>query len=172
MRYQPVSLILFIGLLLHAIVAGAEATLENTPYRDEQKVAFDFFLDDPGKTSAALFWVRSYINPLLNAPYDKAPAFMDIKVIMHGTELVTIAKKNYEKYREVVERMKYYHALGVEFRVCALAMEDYDYTTKDLQDFIVVTPSAIVELAHWQQEGYALIRPAVYTRSKSVQEIR
>ena len=68
--------------------------------------------------------------------------------------------------------MKYYHALGVEFRVCALAMQDYDYTIKDMQDFIVVAPSAMIELAHWQQQGYALIRPIVPTRTRSVEEIR
>jgi intracellular sulfur oxidation DsrE/DsrF family protein len=97
---------------------------------------------------------------------------MDIKVIIHGTEIVTVAKKNYEKYKTAVERMKYYAALGVEFRVCALAAQDYDYTEKDFQDFIKIVPSAITELAHWQQQGYALIRPIVMDKKFSVEEIR
>jgi len=169
-RYQTMLLaILFLAICQPVL---AEATIEETPYKDEQKVVFDFFLDDPAKTSTALFWLRSYMNPLMNAPYGYAPEFMDIKVIIHGTEIVTVAKKNYEKYRNTVERMKYYEALGVEFRVCALAAHDYSYTAGDFQDFIVMAPSAIVELGHWQQEGYALIRPIVYTRSRSIDEIR
>jgi len=152
--------------------AFAEATYEETPYGEEQKVVFDFFLDHPAKTASALFWLRSYMNPLMDDPYGYAPELMDIKVIIHGTEIVTVAKKNYEKYRDIVERMKYYEALGVEFRVCALAASDYDYTAEDFHDFIVMAPSAIVELGHWQQEGYALIRPVVYTRTQSIEEIR
>ncbi len=170
-RHNLIGL-MFTLLLLTCQQLYAEARYEQTPYSEEQKVMFDFFLDDPAKTAAALFWVRSYMNPLLDDPYGFAPEFMDIKVIIHGTEIVTVARKNYEKYRDIVERMKYYHSLGVEFRVCALAADDYGYTAKDFQDFILLTPSAITELGHWQQEGYALIRPIVYTKTRSIEEIR
>jgi intracellular sulfur oxidation DsrE/DsrF family protein len=68
--------------------------------------------------------------------------------------------------------MKYYHALGVEFRVCQLAAQDYDYSIEDFQDFILMTPSAITELGHWQQQGYALIRPIIYTRNHTIEDIR
>ena len=152
--------------------AFAGARYEETPYNDEQKVVFDFFFDHPEKAASALYWVRSYMNPLLEEPYGFAPEFMDIKVIIHGTEIVTVAKKNYEKYRDTVERMKYYQSLGVEFRVCGIAAEDYGYTKEDFQDFIVMTPSAIIELGHWQQEGYALIRPVIYTRTHTIEDIR
>jgi intracellular sulfur oxidation DsrE/DsrF family protein len=164
--------ILLSVLLITHTVSQAEAVYEQTPYNQEQKVVFDFFLDDPEKASAALFWLRSYINPLLDAPYGFAPEFMDIKVIIHGTEIVTVARKNYQQYREIVERMKYYQSLGVEFRVCALAAADYGYSAGDFQDFIIMAPSAITELGHWQQQGYALIRPVIYTKTRSIEEIR
>jgi len=172
MKHSSARFMLFISLLLFALTASGEATFEQTPYQEDQKVVFEFFLDDPAKTATALFWVRSYMNTMLDTPYDMAPEFMDVKIILHGTELVTIAKKNYKKYRDVVERMKYNHALGFEFRVCAMAMADYGYSAKDLQDFIVIAPSAMAEIAHWQQQGYALIRPLVYTRTHSVEDIR
>lgn len=172
MRINILAALLLPLLFLTCSFVQAEATYEETPYKEEQKVVFDFFLDEPAKAAAALFWLRSYMNPLLDDPYGYAPEFMDIKVIIHGTEIVTVAKKNYEKYRDIVERMKYYQALGVEFRVCAIAADDYGYSAKDFQDFIVLTPSAITELGHWQQEGYALIRPVVYTRTHSIEEIR
>lgn len=164
--------LLIAELMFISMSATAGAKFEQTAYKEEQKVVFDFFFDHPEKAASALYWLRAYINPLQNEPYGYEPEFMDIKVIVHGTEIVTLAKKNYEKYRDIVERMKYYHALGVEFRVCALAADDYGYSADDFQDFIVMAPSAIVELGHWQQEGYALIQPVVSSRTISIEEIR
>jgi intracellular sulfur oxidation DsrE/DsrF family protein len=138
----------------------------------EPRVVYDFYLDDPKKMGTALYWIRSLIIPLTEAPYSMAPEMMEIKVVIHGTEIVTVAKKNYEKYREVVERMRYYAALGVEFKVCNLAASDYDYSTDDFHEFIDVVPSAFTELVHWQQQGYALITPKVYLRTQSIEEIR
>ena len=128
------------ALLLAAVLcfqASAEETSKEvqTPY-GEQKVVFDFYLDDPDKINSALFWIRSLINPLLDDPYGMAPEFLDIKVIIHGTEIVTVARKNYEKYRDAVERMRYYASLGVDFRICGLAAQDYDYGVGDFYDFI------------------------------------
>ena len=166
-RHLNYLLILFVFYATH--IKAAEFI--QTPYT-EQKVVFDFYLDDPAKTNAALFWVRSLLNPLMEEPYGYAPDFMELKVIIHGTEIVTLAKSNYEKYKTVVERMKYYSQLGVEFKVCALAAEDYGYTHSDFHDFVQVVPSAITELAHWQLKGHALIRPIVMDKKFSIEEIR
>ena len=35
-----------------------------------------------------------------------------------------------------------------------------------------IVPSAITELAHWQLEGYALIKPEVMDKKFSIEEIR
>jgi hypothetical protein len=142
-----------------------------TPYA-EQKVVFDFYLDNPDKINSALFWIRSLINPLMDEPYGLAPEFLDIKVVLHGTEIVTVARKNYGKYRDAVERMRYYASLGVEFKVCGLAASDYDYATDAFHEFVDVVPSAITELAHWQLQGYALITPTVVEKRLSTEEIR
>ena len=151
--------------------AGEVSHEEQTPY-SEQKVVFDFYFDTPEKINSALYWIRSLMNPLMDAPYDMAPEFLDIKVVIHGTEIVTVARKNYVKYKDAVERMRYYSSLGVEFKVCGLAAKDYDYSTDAFYDFIDVVPSAITELAHWQLEGYALITPTVMEKKFSIEEIR
>lgn len=163
----PLLYFLFINLNLVA----EQARFEQTPYK-EPKVAFEFYFDNPEKINSALYWIRSYINPLTEAPYNYAPEFMDIKVIIHGTEIVTLAKKNYAKYKDAVERMKYYHALGVEFRVCGLAAHDYSYVADDFYDFVKIVPSAIIELGHWQQEGYALIKVEILDKKFSIEDIR
>ncbi|MCW8899427.1 MAG: DsrE family protein [Gammaproteobacteria bacterium] len=159
-------------IFIHSLFVSAEqATYVETPYK-EPKVMFEFYFDEPDKINSALYWLRSYINPLTEAPYNYAPEFMDIKVIIHGTEIVTLAKSNYKKYKETVERMKYYSQLGVEFRVCALAASDFGYKTSDFQGFVKVVPSAIIELGHWQQEGYAIIKPEILEKKFSIEELR
>lgn len=151
--------------------AGEGARLVYPEY-EEPRVVYDFFLDHPQKIGAALYWLRSLINPLSEPPYSFAPEMMEIKVVLHGTEIATVAKKNYPGYRDAVERMRYYAALGVEFKVCALAAEEYGYTVADFQEFIEVVPSAFTELVHWQMQGYALITPQVIERRESLEAIR
>jgi len=163
--------VLLLMLLTTFAQADSGAEFVQTPYT-EQKVLFDFYFDDPAKINSALYWIRSLMNPLMDAPYDMAPEFLDLKVIIHGTEIVTVASKNYDKYKDAVERMRYYSELGVEFRVCGLAAQDYGYRQGDFYDFIKVTPSAISEIAHWQLQGYALVTPVVMEKKFSIEEIR
>jgi hypothetical protein len=101
-----------------------------------------------------------------------APETMSIVVVTHGTEIVTLARKNYERYADIVERMRYYASLGVKFRACGLAAHDYGYTPADLYEFVEVVPSAITELVHWQQRGYALIAPQVMEKRFQIEDIR
>jgi intracellular sulfur oxidation DsrE/DsrF family protein len=151
---------------------GEEQARVVTPDYQSPKAVYDIFLDDPAKLDAALYWIRALMNPLSESPYDMTPEEMSIKVVIHGTEIATLVKKNYEKYRDQVERMRYYETLGVEFKVCALAAEDYGYVLKDFQPFVEIVPSAFTELVHWQQQGYALIIPQVFYRTKTMEEIR
>lgn len=164
-------LLISIVLSLFSVQAQAGGKIVNTPYEDP-KVVFDFFFDDPRHINSALFWIRSYMNPLTESPYEMAPEFMNIVVVIHGTELVTVAQKNYAKYKEAVDRMRYYAQLGVSFRVCNLAAHDFGYQVEDFHDFIEVVPSAITELAHWQQQGYGLITPQVREKKFSIEELR
>ena len=108
----------------------------------------------------------------MEEPYGYAPEFMEIKVVIHGTEIVTLAKRNYEKYKDIVDRMQYYASLGVEFKVCAEAAQDYGYQLKDFQDFVQLIPSAITELAHWQLQGFALIQPEIIMKKYTIEELR
>lgn len=170
LRTLNVALLLIVANL--EVMAGEPVSrFVQTPY-SEQQVVFDFYYNEPEMINSALYWIRSLINPLMEEPYGLAPEFIDIKVIIHGTEIVTVARKNYKKYQDAVERMRYYASLGVEFKVCGLAAADYDYATTDFYDFIEVVPSAITELAHWQLQGYALIAPTVKEKKYAIEEIR
>jgi intracellular sulfur oxidation DsrE/DsrF family protein len=149
----------------------AQAKLVQTPYQNP-KALIDIYLDDPAKLGSALYWLRGLVNPLTEAPYSMFPEDMNIVVLMHGTEIVTLARKNEERYAEVVQRMRYYAGMGVKFKVCGLALQDFHYSANDLHDFVEVTPSALTELMHWQNQGYALITPQVPDKKFSIEQIR
>jgi len=149
----------------------AQAKVVQTPYKNP-KALIDIYLDDPRKLAAALNWIRGVMNPLTEAPYSMAPEDIPIIVLMHGTEIVTLARKNAHRYPELVQRLRYYADLGVKFKVCGLAMKDYGYTPADLYDFVEVTPSAITELMHWQNQGYALIQALVNDKKFAIEDIR
>ena len=112
------------------------------------------------------------MNPLIEEPYSMAPEFLGIVVVVHGTEIVTLARHNYEKYRDSVERMRYYASLGVKFRVCGLAAGDYGYDADTFHDFVEIVPSAMVEIAHLQQQGYGLVIPQIRDKIFTIEEIR
>ena len=162
---------LLLSISLNTVAEDEVAEFIQTPYT-EQKVVYEFYFDEPDKINSALYWIRSLMQPLNEAPYEYAPEFLNIKVVIHGTEIVTLAKKNYAKYKDAVERMRYYASLGVEFRVCSIAAEDFGYKRKDFQDFVKMVPSAMPELAHWQLKGYAIIKPDILAKKYSVEEIR
>ncbi|WP_455198126.1 DsrE family protein [Kaarinaea lacus] len=172
MNRARLLLLLVITLLSMKAVASSAQFVE-TPYGDEHKVVFDFYLDDPKKIDSALYWLKSYVEPLMASPYDTAPDDFSIKIVIHGTELVTLAKHNYSQYQKAVERMRYYAELGIaEFKVCQFAANDYGYTLDDFQDFVQVVPSAIAELAYWQSQDYVLITPQIQEKIYSIDEIR
>lgn len=151
--------------------AHAQASFVQTPY-ESPKALVDVYLDHPAKMGAALYWLRSLVNPLIEAPYSMWPEDMHIIVLLHGTELVTVAKKNEAQYEDVVQRMRYYASQGVKFKVCGLALKDFGYQMADMQPFVEVTPSAMSELVHWQNRGYALITPVVTDKKIATEDIR
>jgi hypothetical protein len=168
---KPILSLLMMCWLGMATPVQADAKWVATPYAPA-KVLFEFYLDDPQKIGSALYWVRSLLNPLQEAPYNYSPEDLSVVVVIHGTEIVTVAKKNEGKYQEAVDRMHYYAGLGVSFKVCGQAAEDFGYSVKDFQDFIEVVPNAMTELAHWQQQGYALIVPHILDKKFSIESIR
>jgi intracellular sulfur oxidation DsrE/DsrF family protein len=169
--FKGVAAMVALWASLGASPVLAQAKFVQTPYQNP-KALVDIFLDDPAKMGAALYWLRSLMNPLTEAPYSMFSEDISVIVLLHGTEIVTLARKNEERYTEVVQRMRYYADMGVKFKVCGLALQDYHYTAKDLFDFVEVTPSAITELMHWQNRGYALITPQVTEKRFSIENIR
>jgi len=164
-------MLIWLLCLFFTLPVFPESKLVHTPYKN-QKVIFDFYFDEPDKIASALYWIRSWMNPLMKAPYNEAPEFLNVVVMVHGTELVTLAKKNEKKYQDIVDRIRYYSDFGFKFKVCEIAAHDFNYDENDFHDFVEVVPSAMSELVHWQMQGYGLITPRIYSKKFSNQEIR
>lgn len=147
----------------------AGATRVNTPY-EPPKAVFDVYLDDPAKLNSALGWLTSMSSALSKPPYQFDPT--TIKVVIHGAEIVTLIKKNEDRYPVAVEKMQRLADQGVEFKVCAYTADIYGYRDEEFQDFVEIVPSAMAEVAYWQSQGYALIVPQVGESRKSIEEIR
>ena len=141
-----------IALLLFSFVqqarsASGGAERVYTPY-EEQKAVFEFYFDHPEKISGGLYWLLGMFHTLNEEPYGIPPDLLDVKVVLHGTEIVTLAKKNYDKYKKVIERIKYYTEFGMEFKVCATSAHEFGYKPEDFQDFVQIVPNAITEIIH------------------------
>ncbi len=141
--------------------AHAAGSFVKTPYASP-KVVFEIYLDNPGKLGNAINWVRNMTFTLSQPPYTFDPK--TLKVVMHGVEIQATVKEFAGNFPETVEKMRALAEQGVEFKVCNYAREQYGYTLDDFQDFIQVVPSAIVEVAYWQNQGYALMTPQVFFR--------
>jgi len=104
------ALMLLVLLILSAMSpALAAGKWVATPYAPA-KAVFEFYLDDPQKIGSALYWLRALMNPLQDAPYNYSPEDLNIVVVIHGNEIVTVATRNEAKYQDAVDRMRYYAA--------------------------------------------------------------
>jgi uncharacterized protein len=119
------------------------------------KVVWDFNFVDPKAVGVVL----NNLNALLRATSEFGPHELDpIKVVIvsHGPEVVVFDKKNYAKYKEIVDRAASFASQGVKFEVCRNAAAAQGIAPEDLHGFITVVPAGPYALAYWQAKGYTL----------------
>jgi uncharacterized protein len=162
-RFAWVFALTAIGAPLPALAQSADApygTAKFAAYSDidelkQLKVVWDFNFTDP----KAVGIVFNYVNALLGATAEFGPREIDpIKVVIvsHGPELVVFARKNYEKYKEIVDRAASLAKQGVRFEICRNAATFLGFAAEDLHGFVTLVPPASYALAYWQAKGYTL----------------
>jgi intracellular sulfur oxidation DsrE/DsrF family protein len=151
------------GLSLPAAAQSADTpygTAKFSAYSDiesvkQLKVVWDFNFIDP----KAVGVVFNNLNALFKATAEFGPHEIEpIKVVIvsHGPELVVFAKKNYEKYKEIVDRASSFAKQGVKFEICRNAATAQGFAPEDLHGFVTVVPAGPHALAYWQSKGYTL----------------
>ena len=70
---------IFVLLLVvfSAQVFADTATFTETPYKEPQ-VVYDFYFNEPEDINSALYWVRSLMNSLMDAPYNIDPEILSL----------------------------------------------------------------------------------------------
>lgn len=160
-----------VAALLLAAAGSACAQSADAPYGTAR---FAAYADIDGLKQLKVVWDFNFIDPnsmgtvfntltgLLGATAEFGPHEIDpIKVVIvsHGPEIVVFDKKNYAKYKGIVDRAASFAAQGVRFEVCRIAAAAQGIATENLHGFITVVPAGTYALAYYQAKGYALIAP-------------
>lgn len=119
------------------------------------KAVWDFNFVDP-KSVGVVF---NNVNALMKATSEFGPNEIDplkIVIVSHGPEVVVWAKKNYAKYRDIVDRAASLAKQGVRIEICRNAAGAQGFKPEDLHGFVTVVPAGPYALAYWQAKGYSL----------------
>ena len=82
MYFRKITAITMLAFFSLTVAAADDiARIVMTPY-NEPNIVYDFYFDEPAKINSALYWIRSLMNPLMDEPYNMAPEFMNIKVVI------------------------------------------------------------------------------------------
>jgi intracellular sulfur oxidation DsrE/DsrF family protein len=162
--YVLAGILAFIGPVSSYAGQSASApfgTASFSPYDDidslkQLKVVWDWSFEDPKQVGIAM----NFLGALLRATSEFGPKdFEPIKVVVvsHGPEVVLWAKKNYSKYKDIVDRAASFAQQGVRFEICRNDAKALGYKPEDLHGFTHVIPAGPYALAYWQNKGYAYI---------------
>ncbi|MDA8110775.1 MAG: DsrE family protein, partial [Betaproteobacteria bacterium] len=104
------------------------------------KVVWDFNFQDPRTIAVVL----NNLNALLKATESYGPREIDplkVVIVSHGPEVVLWAKKNYPKYKEIVDRAASFAKQGVRFEVCRNDAAALGFKPENLDGFVTVIPA-------------------------------
>lgn len=119
------------------------------------KVVWDFNFVDPKAVGGAF----NNVAALMRATTAFGPSEIEplkVVIVTHGPELVVFAKKNYAKYKEIVDRAASLSTQGVKFEACRNAAAAQGFSPEDFHGFVNVVPAGPYALAYWQTKGYTL----------------
>ncbi len=156
---------LLMGLLLISLSGYSEEKPNfDSKLPDNIKAVFDWTLEDPKDSEMAVNFISNFIkafdefNPM--GEYSLA-------VVSHGPEALIFSKKNYEKYKNVVDRLNSMtKSYNLKIYVCRNTIKALGLKEEDLQPFITIVPAGVVKLAKLQEEGYKLIPTVVHDLKK------
>ena len=131
------------------------------------RAVYEFFFPDPATVDLVLNSVKALMVATGEAgPTDFEP--LRIVVVSHGPELVVWDRRNYAKYKTVVDRAASLAGQGVRFEVCRNAANALGLRPEDLHGFLHVIPSGPYALTYWQNKGYALVLGGATTWTRFV----
>ena len=119
------------------------------------KVVWDFNFTDPKAVGGAF----NNVAALMRATSEFGPHELDpvkVVIVSHGPELVVFDKRNYAKYKDIVDRAASLSKQGVKFEMCSNAARALGVAPENVHGFLTVVPAGPYALAYWQAKGYSL----------------
>jgi intracellular sulfur oxidation DsrE/DsrF family protein len=132
---------------------GGAGVIE-TQYKP-QKVVYDVAVNSVGKVTGVLDRA-SYLSKITGAdPFDSS-----IVLVLHGSEIEFFAIKNYQKYKELMQRAQsLVESEVLKIRMCRIAAEGHGYAPKDIHGFVKMVPMGDAEIIRLQnEENHAYMR--------------
>lgn len=117
-----------------------------------QKSVYDFNFERPLDAKVALAYLKNHLKAI-NEFGD--PKNSHLVIVAHGNELHAFSRLNRAAYPGIYEELKALTDAGVTIRVCRNAARSRGYQPDEFYDVITVAPSAVSDLAKWQNEGYS-----------------
>jgi len=151
--------VLVSGLLLAPVTAAAappwgQAKVDPIEYKP-MKVVYDVSVDTVKKVESVLDRASYLSNITGNDPFDSS-----IVLVLHGQELSYFAIKNYEKYKNLVDRAQSL-TVGTTIRIkmCRIAAASQGFQPEDIHGFIELVPMGDAEIVRLQtEEAHAYMR--------------
>ena len=145
---------LFTGNLSADDKPWGSASVIDTEYKP-QKVVYDVSVDSVKKLNSVLDRA-SYLSKITGAdPFDSS-----IVLVLHGSEINFFAIKNFEKYKELMQRAQsLVEGEVLKIRMCRIAAQGHGYEAEDIQGFVEMIPMGDAEIIRLQnEENHAYMR--------------
>jgi uncharacterized protein len=153
-RLIPFLVLLSISITGLADPPWGSATVTPTEYKP-QKVVYDVAVSSVEKVESVLDRA-SYLSQITGAdPFDSS-----IVLVLHGPEIKYFAKKNYEQYKDLVQRAQSLTVGDViKIKMCKIAAAGQGFKPDDIHGFIEMVPMGDAEIIRLQnEEGHAYMR--------------
>ena len=118
------------------------------------KTVWDFNFQNPAMVGVVFNNLAAFIKAVdTYGPHSFRP--WKIVVVSHGPEVVVWDRRNYQKYKTIVDRAHSFAEQGVRFEVCRNDAAALGLKPRNLDGFIKVIPAGPYAIAYWQNKGYA-----------------
>lgn len=130
------------------------AKLTPTDYKP-QKVVYDVHVKAVEAVESVLDRA-SYLSTITGAdPFDQS-----IVLVLHGKELNFFAIKNYEKYKDLMQRAQsLVESEALTIKMCKIAAKSQGFSPADIHGFVEMVPMGDAEIIRLQyEEGHAYMQ--------------
>jgi intracellular sulfur oxidation DsrE/DsrF family protein len=150
-KFLPLSVALYLLVNALQLSAAEDLVFEYKP----QKVVYDVSVKNIEGLESVLDRA-SYLSTITGAdPFDQS-----IVLVSHGYEINFFARKNADKYTQLMTRIQsLVDSEVIKLRMCKVAAQSYGYHPEDIQDFVEMIPMGDAEIIRLQnEENHAYMR--------------